>query len=213
MTQAELIAKIKATLTEFPAVDSIFLEDLNKGLQKLAREFFMPDLMDSDTVTVTGGDTGIEALPADFSHSVYEATSTTNDEEPVLIYRSIKSLHKDYTTTEAKVGRIEGVAEAGSNLYALPVPEDDEALLIRFYRVPATLAGDSDEPEGIPDHLQEDLLVGWVVRNRYPQVSEKGQLKLKFVLEDYDRARNDLKAICKNSPRPKYHIRRNPVFF
>ncbi len=213
MNVSQLIERVTIALPEFPAIDSIFLADINTALLRLCRSFCFSGLVDSDTVVFTGSGTGIKALPTDYHHDLFEATSTTHSDEPVKIRTNIRAMNRDYAGTQSKIGRIEDVAENGSNLHCLPVPADDESLLIRFYRRPATLVSDSDEPEGIPDYLQEDLLVGYVVKDKLPLVSKQLGLKLQHYINDYNIALEKAQDYCQQSPKQKPYIKRTHVFF
>jgi hypothetical protein len=200
-------------LPEFPAIKSLFLADINTALSELCRLFRLPDLVDSDTITVTGGDTGIVVLPADYCWKLFEVTSTTNNGESIRIRTNIQVMNSEYTDTQSKIGRVVDVAENGSNLHCLPVPTADEDLLIRFYRKPATLVNDDDVPEGIPDYLQEDLLVGYIVKKRFSLVSEQMQLKTQRYIDDYNFAARKLQSYCRNSPKQRPYIARKKVWF
>lgn len=197
----------------FPATKSIFLADINMAVLSIGRSFRLPDLVVSDTVVFTGGGTGVAALPADYHHSLFEATSTTNNTESVRIRTNIKVMNQEYADTKSKIGRIEDVAENGSNLHCLPVPVSDENLLIRFYRKPATLVDDTDIPEGMPNDLQEALLVGYVVKNKFPLVSDQPSLALQRYVADHEAAREALRIYCQHSPQQKPFISRKYVWF
>ncbi|RLA78370.1 MAG: hypothetical protein DRG33_05605 [Deltaproteobacteria bacterium] len=213
MNVSQLIKRIIIALPEFPPVDSIFLSDINTALLRLCRSFRFPDLIDSNTVTVIGSGSGIVALPADYHHNLFEATSVTHSNEPIRIRSNIKAMDRDYPDTQSKIGRVKDVAENSGNLHCLPVPADDESLLVRYYRKAATLVNDSDEPEGIPDYLQEDLLVGYVVKDKLPLVSKSLGLKLQHYISDYNSALEEAQDYCRQSPRQKPFIKRTHVFF
>lgn len=213
MNVSQLIERTIIALPEFPAINSIFLADINTALLRLCRMFCCSDLIDSDTVVITGGDTGIVALPTNYHHDLFEVTSSTHSNEPVRIRTNIMVMNRDYPDTQSKIGRVEEVSENSGNLHCLPVPADDENLLIRYYRKPATLVSDDAEPEGIPAHLQEDLLVGSVVKDKLPLVSKELGLKLQHYINDYNIALAELQIYYRQSPKQRPYIRRKHIFF
>ena len=57
-----------------------------------------------------------------------------------------------------KIGNISTVIEHGKKLYYQGIPTISEELTLHFYRKPVLMVNDDDVPDGIPEHLQMNLL-------------------------------------------------------
>lgn len=357
MNVSQLIERVTIALPEFPAIDSIFLADINTALLSLCKPFRLSGLVASADIIFAGSGTGIKPLPANYDHDVFHAESVTNNNEPIRIRSNVQALYNDYQTAESRIGDIVDIATSKGNispvraigllydgtlsgtpvilagkdvagsvyywegyptltdgtadllslsvvaegtdptlsgtpkifcrrdsngipyywkgyvvwlegraaslypdifvtdadatlsgtpkifsakdvdgnvyywkgypatsgtslsvkdmtfLHCLPIPASDETVRIRFYREPTKLINDTDIPEGIPDYLQEDLLVGYVVKNKLPLVSKQLQLKLQHYINDYNTALKNLQDCCRYSPKQKPYIKRTHVFF
>jgi hypothetical protein len=75
-------------------------------------------------------------------------------------------------------GTIERVCVRDTNLFFQGIPATQDTLMLHFYRKPVDMAdatSSTDTPDGIPDHLQEPLLVNFAAREIF---REEGQAEL-----------------------------------
>lgn len=71
-----------------------------------------------------------------------------------------------------KSGRITECCEFGNNFYYQGIPTTSEEVTIHYYRFPADMIDDADEPDGIPKHLQRGLLVNHVCWKIYELIED-----------------------------------------
>lgn len=58
-----------------------------------------------------------------------------------------------------KSGTVYEIIEQGNKIYYQNIPSTSETLTIHYYRKPTEMSLDTDEPDGIPKHLQKELLI------------------------------------------------------
>jgi len=136
----------------------------------------LPDLMDYDTVTTTA--LAYVSLPSDYQRKVFMILdSSGNRIEPprggdyYAFSLFLKSL-SDKRMTES--GSVYRVAVKGTKLYYQGIPTTAEALGLHYYRKPVDMALDGDVPDGIPEHLAEDLIKHGVIKDEYGDKIEAG---------------------------------------
>ena len=137
----------------------------------------LPDLKSSDTVATTADP--YVALPSDEGNvfhrkekSLFFVSSQGQDVEINIMESWIKFLEKWPTLDEA--ADVRDVCIRGSRLYCQPVPADADTLDLHFFRRPVDMTADSaDEPDGIPEDLQEDLLVSFVCWDIYSDIEDE----------------------------------------
>jgi hypothetical protein len=94
-------------------------------------------------------------------------------------------------------GNVERVAVKGNYLYYQPMPATAEALTLHYFRTPTEMSASDSEPDGIPSHLQDRLLVNYAAKEITGLVEEavKGKtLRAVKFEEKFQRAMVDLVA-------------------
>lgn len=122
----------------------------------------LPDLRSSGNVT-TSTSLAYVAMPTTSTYAyhrkLYFAYSASQDAE-LEIKDTLLSILQIYPDL-AETGSIEYVTVVGANLYYQPIPTSADTLTLHYYRQPVDMADDDDTPDGIPAHLQVDLLVNY----------------------------------------------------
>lgn len=72
----------------------------------------------------------------------------------------------------SRTGTIYEVVEQAGNLYYQGIPTDPEVLTVHFYRFPVDMEADDDTPDGIPLHLQKQLLVNYVCKEIFALIED-----------------------------------------
>ena len=179
MTQSELIQLVAERIHDSAFTPAMILARINKGVGRIAGMVDLPDLKSSATVTTdTNPYVSVPSTVGNVFHrkkdSLFFASSAAQDGE-VTIYDSwIKFLKKWPTLDEA--GDVQDVIVVGGKLYYQPIPATADTLTLNFFRKPVAMLGtDRDaEPDGIPDDLQEDLLVSFACWDIFSEKEDEG---------------------------------------
>jgi len=128
----------------------------------------LPDLYSAATVS-TATDAAYKTLGATYQRNVFMVSDDGGDQIlPVnggdyysfgLFLKAIQE--KDLSES----GSIYKVCVKGSNLYYQGIPSASEDLTVHFYRLPIAIDSDDDEPDGIPSHLQLQLIKHYVCKD------------------------------------------------
>ena len=139
----------------------------------------LPDLKSSDTVaTDTNPYVSVPSDAGNVFHkkknSLFFVSSAARDGEVNIFESWIKFLEKWPTLDEA--GDVQDVIVVGGKLYYQPIPATADTLTLHFFRKPVSMVGtDRDaEPDGIPDDLQEDLLVSFACWDIFSEKEDEG---------------------------------------
>jgi len=158
-------------------------------------------LASSDSLTAeTAGETvtirsPCVALPSDYSRGLAYVASVSQGSR-IKVYSSYHKLLRKYPLLD-QVGDVLIVAIKGVYLYYQSMPGTAEALTLHYYRDPTAMSADDSEPDGIPSHLQDRLLVNYAAKEIIGLVEEavKGRtLRSEKYEEKFQRAMADLVA-------------------
>jgi len=193
--------------------DNWMVERLNMGLQEIAAVLAIPGLSTSDTVTVTSTDDGHVALPTDFSHDLYLATT---EEYPngLTLFENLKSLIAQYDPD--KTGKIRMVVVQFRDLYYAPFVEEDEDITLNYYKNPDAVTLGDDLPSWMPAHLQKPLTVNYLAKEIFAQIEEgiDGQLpNTAKYLQLYSQGLQMLQAFYPKAAKPYYKVTSTPVWY
>ena len=137
----------------------------------------LPSLKTSATVAT--GSNSYVALPSaegnafhtDKELALFFVASQSQDKEINIIESWIKFLRKYPRLDQAN--DVYDVCVRGASLYHQGIPATADTLDLHFYRKPVAMAENTDdEPDGIPEHLQEDLLVSFASWDIYKEIEE-----------------------------------------
>jgi len=127
----------------------------------------LPDLYDTDTVDTSTTNPYV-SLPSDYQRHLFMVADSNGDQ--ILSprgggYYSFALFLKQARRMDlAQAGSIDRACVKGSRLYYQDIPSEAKTLTLHFYREPTAMSGDSDEPDGIPGHLQKRLIQHYVCK-------------------------------------------------
>lgn len=185
-TLSEIVESIQDNLQDESYTPEIITKSINSALQSIAAGIVLPngevspplpDLYAYGTVN-TSISLPYTNLPTDYQRRVSNIYDSSADK--ILSprggdYYSFKRFLIQVTKLDlTESGSIYIVCVKGSKLYYQGIPTISTTLGMHYYRKPAIMALDGDIPEGIPDHLQLDLLKHYVCMKIYSDI-ESGQ--------------------------------------
>jgi hypothetical protein len=145
--------------------------DIAGGLPSSFGHFLSPPLPNLFQIDTVSTDTSFPyvAMPTTFQRDLVFAANASGAEV------DIANSWIDFAGTNPLLdqsGTIYEVIEIGGRLYYQGIPTSSEELTLHFYRLPVDMTSDSDEPDGIPDHFQERLLVSYTAYRTYEIIGE-----------------------------------------
>jgi hypothetical protein len=185
-TLSNILDRIKDKLQDTAYSDEMLVSRINAIVGKIAAGVRidngiisppLPDLLTISTVNTVLSQ-AYTPLPTNYQRQltmVYDSSGlviTPNGGDYYSFSKFIRSINNPGLT---EAGSIYVVCVKGLNLYYQGIPTTVTPLGLHYYRKPEILALDGDEPEGIPNHLQEDLIFHGVLRDLYGDKIEDGQ--------------------------------------
>ena len=177
MKNRELIELVEIKILDSSYSQPMILGRLNKGMRRVAAMVDLPLLKSSATIQ-TGTDayvalpsSEVNAFHVDKERALIFVASQGQDKEINIMESWIKFLQKYPQLDEAY--DVYDVCVKAQNLYYQGIPSTADSLDIHFYRKPVTMKdGTNDEPDGVPDHLQEDLLVNFAAWDIFKEIEQ-----------------------------------------
>ena len=133
------------------------------------------------------------ALPSDYNRGLAFVGSVSQGNR-INIYTSHHKLLRKYPLLD-DVGDVVFVAVKGAYLYYQGMPGAAEALTLHYYRKATAMSASDSEPDGIPSHLHDRLLVNYAAKEILGMIetavkgktlrSEKYEEKFQRAMEDF----------------------------
>jgi hypothetical protein len=168
-TEMDLVSKINNAVTNISA--GILLPDGSISPP-------LPDLYTTGSVSTSTTNPYV-SLPVDYQRSVimiYDSTGIKINPPIGGNYYSYSLFLRQITDLSlAESGSVTKLAIKGSRLYYQGIPTVAETLGLHYYKKPTDMVADDDEPEGIPSHLHERLIVHYVLKEIMGSKIEDGQ--------------------------------------
>ncbi len=117
----------------------------------------LPELLTIDTITTTT-DAAYVSMPTNFQRDLQFVANASGAE--IDIEENFILFSETYPLLNQS-GSVSAVIEKGNKLYYQGIPTSETDLTIHYYRYPVTMNIITDEPDGIPKHLQRSLLVNY----------------------------------------------------
>jgi len=193
-TFASLVAKVNI-LIDNPAIFDFLGDFINQGVYEIAGG--MPSLLDGidnplpnsltpplpglftiDTVATSTA--AYVNMPTNFHRDLQFVSSSTGSE--IDISESFIEFAETYPLLN-KSGKISEVIEHGRKLYYQGIPTSSETVTLHYYRKPVNMINDADTPDGIPEHLQEALLVNFGAWKAYERLEDDKDDEMKNTLK------------------------------
>lgn len=184
---SSLVIAIQELLQDSAYTDEIVIDRINEAVLNIAAGIRMPngqispplpDLYKYDTVN-TSISLPYVSLPSDYQRKVFNVIDDTHYQilsprggDYYAFNRFLKQIN-DMSLAES--GSIYRVCVKGTKLYYQGIPATSTVLGVHYYRKPDTLVLDGDIPEGIPDHLQSDIIKHYVCKSIFGERIEDGQ--------------------------------------
>ena len=184
MTLNELVQKVQTAIQDPSFSEAQITGYINRGLFEVAGAVQLPELYKFESIT-TDVDNPFTALPSDFMRDVVFIHSQKNGGRLTVEVSHIKFL-KLYPGLDRTGGGIARASVKGSMLFYQPVPSTPDTLTVHYHRKPDMLAEGSDEPDCLPAHLQEALLVSFAAWKIFSLI-EDGIEGPKVNTDRYDR--------------------------
>jgi len=194
-TFASLIERVNI-LIDNPAIYDFLGDFINQGVYEIAGG--MPSLMDGidnplpnsltpplpnlftiDTVATSTSDAYVN-MPTNFHRDLQFVSSSTGSE--IDIAESFIEFAEIYPLLN-KSGKISEVIEHGRRLYYQGIPTSSETVTLHYYRKPVNMVNDADTPDGLPEHLQESLLVNFGAWKAYERLEDDKDDEMKNTLK------------------------------
>jgi hypothetical protein len=183
---SSILSEIQGVLDDPKYTDPIVTKKINAAVLRIAGGILMPtgefspplpDLYTYGTVN-TSIILPYVSLPADYQRSVFSVYDSSNYRiEPLRggsYYAFSRFLSRASNKSLAETGSIYQVAVKGSKIYYQGIPTASTTLGIHYYRKPVDMVLDTDEPDGLPDHLAEALIKHFVIKEIYGDTIEAG---------------------------------------
>lgn len=117
----------------------------------------LPELLTIDTIT-TATDTAYVSMPTNFQRELQFVANSSGAE--IDIEENFILFSETYPLLNQS-GSVSAVIEKGNKFYYQGIPTSETDLTIHYYRYPVMMNLITDEPDGIPKHLQRSLLVNY----------------------------------------------------
>ena len=117
----------------------------------------LPELLTIDTIT-TDTSLAYVSMPTNFQRELQFVANPNGAE--IDIEENFILFSETYPLLDQS-GSVSAVIEKGNKLYYQGIPTSETDLTIHYYRYPVEMDNITDEPDGIPKHLQRSLLVNY----------------------------------------------------
>lgn len=147
------------------------VSEIAGGMQSALGDWITPPLPDLFTIgTVnTATDAGYVAMPTNFNRNLQLVVRATGQE--VDIANSFIEFTETYPALD-RSGTIAEAVEHGNVFYYQGIPTASEVVTLHYYRLPVEMSADSDTPDGIPLHLQINLLTNFAAWKAYEFIED-----------------------------------------
>jgi len=166
MTLDELIEAVQEVIQDSVFTEAKITTMLNRGLKVVAKGVLLPDkyqltpplpdLYSVDTVD-TALNVGVCDLPLDYQRDLVQVVNESYDDIPIV--PSFRKFLKQNPKQDA--GSVRICSPHGKTLLYRDIPSTAETLTVHYYQTPTLMEDGDDEPTGIPEHLQYQILVGF----------------------------------------------------
>ncbi len=176
-TSNELIVEVRECVLGASYSDATILRYLNRAQGRIAGMVILPDLATDGEVT-TDPDLPYVDLPADY-HRELHAIESGNAKSPVKIHRSWIDYKRRYPLATGRGASVDAAAIRGTRLYYQPIVPATDTLTLFYHRRPRPMVNpespgpdDQVHPDGIPEHLAEDLLINYAAMELWKLIEQ-----------------------------------------
>ena len=182
-----IVSSIDDILQDSAFTELRIVDRINTALQTITAGVRMPDNSMSPSIpdlytlgSVTTSTTlAYTTLPTDYQRRLTSVVDSSGLIIPAPrggdYYSFVKFVDQASDKLLAESGSIYVVAVRGRKIYYQGIPTVATTLSLHYYAKPDTLVADTDEPDCLPEHLQERLLKHWVLKEFFGEAIEDGQ--------------------------------------
>jgi hypothetical protein len=166
--------------------DEILKGKINTVVNKIAAGIRMPDKQVSPPLpdlykyqTISTTLLAYVALPVDYQRKLFQVHDSSGYRISCPrggdYYSFNRFMRQISNLTLTETGDVYIVCVKGLNLYYQGIPATAKVLGLHYYRKPVAMTADTDEPDGLPEHLQVDLIKHGVIKEIFGEAIEDGQ--------------------------------------
>lgn len=161
----------------------------------------LPELHDIFNATAFSGKNST-VIPGSYHRGDGDLLWVNGTGEHIETVDNLKGFYKKSSVQLGKTGKIELCCINGRKLHYVNSPSTDTTLSFHGYRFPTDMSRDSDNPDGIPPHLQYPLLVNGSVYVFYNFIDQDMNKPLHNISKHkmfFDQALSDLQVWIQDS--------------
>lgn len=167
----------------------------------------LPELFESATVATTVN--AYADLPATYQRNVFYIADSSGDRllpsRSGGYYSFVQFLNSIEKKDLSSTGSVTDVCVKGNKLYYQGIPSSSVNLTVMFYRKPVTMSLPSDEPDGIPSHLQTKLIKHYVGEQLAHEMVDGIQAMADYHMTKFYEAMHDLIDFIGIDGEPSYY--------
>jgi len=219
---ATLVNTIQDILQDSAYTNDSIVEKINNAVVSIAAGIRMPDGMISPPLpalytyqAVSTTTNNYVTMPINYQRKLFQVIdSSGNTISPPRsgdYYSFARFLRQASDKTLAETGSVYRVCLQGRKLFYQGIPSAAETLGLHYYRRPVLMVKDTDEPDGLPEHLQERLIKHYVCKEIFGEALEDGQdnkgVGVKYHTAKFYEAMTDLIDFIGIDGEPQYYGR------
>lgn len=173
MTADSLIEAVELVIQDNSFSGDLILSFLNKGIREISGVIDLPLLRTSDIV-IAGTTANFVSMPDNYQRkcfSVIDVLNGTRIDKPGTLNQYHRFINRNPVPSSTN-GFINDVAIKGNTLFFDPIPSTSTELRVEYLRHPNPLVEGSAEPDGIPQHLHESLLVPFAAKEVFNLIED-----------------------------------------
>ncbi len=205
-TLSELTEAVATTVQEPAVTDDDIHAILNRGVLELAgggtRGYDVPTLpglpeLSTDFPIATIAGQNMVPMPAEYQRDGWYGFNSKYDQ--LRRFESLMEFKSRFSYDTGNTGAVYAFCLVGLTLHYVGSPSTPETLSIHGFRFPVDMVADSDEPDGIPKHLQYRLLHNYACMEIFSNTEQDmGGSGYNFQKHSalYEAALKDLNDVC-----------------
>ncbi|MBA3015337.1 MAG: hypothetical protein KKD63_11085 [Proteobacteria bacterium] len=169
-TAIDLIEEVQDVIQDDAYDEDMILALINKAMDVISAKVLLPGLETTSTVSTTADENTV-ALPVDYHRELFKVHNDSIERD-VIVFSTTASLYRMCLgAVKSEAGNVKAVAMLGNNLRIHFVPTTAQDLTLWYYRKPASLVADTDEPDGLPLQFH-DMLTNYAAWKLFDKIED-----------------------------------------